>query len=447
MKRMHYFPYLGLRLLEDFIKGEKVTKHFFMLRRLKYADPELINQHKFDALKRLLNHAYLNVPLYKKLFADQDCCPDDIKSFEDFAQLPSLSREDIQGHTQDLISKTADIKSLRDGNSSGTTGRRLNFYYDAQAASAGRAAILIGWEMAGKCLGDRLTILWGNKIVVEEQWSTFGSRLKAKLYGTTRIPSYLITDETKLRQALNLMLKQKGGFLQSYTSSLYALALYAQKHGIKVEPKFDGILTTAETLFPHQREAIEEVFGPVYDGYGSHEILGIAYQCQERRGYHIVDPNVIFETEDFTGDLKEIVITDLWNYAFPFIRYRIGDLTSGKLSQCPCGCTWQRIERIEGRVTDALFTPQGGIFPITAIGFRVMRPYCPPIQQYQLAKVAHNKVVLRLQIKENQHLDLDMIKSLMEPNFKGIWQLEVLRVDKFEVGPSGKHKVVVDETA
>jgi phenylacetate-CoA ligase len=242
------------------------------------------------------------------------------------------------------------------------------------------------------------------------------------------------------------MLKQKGGFLQSYTSALYGIALYAQKHGIEVNPKFDGILTTAETLFPHQRRAIEEVFGPVYDGYGSHEILGIAYQCQERNGYHLIDPNVIFETEEFTGDLREIVITDLWNYAFPFIRYRIGDLMSGEMGPCSCGCTWRKIARIEGRVTDSLFTPQGGIFPITAIGFRVMKPYCPPIQQYQLAKVADNKVVLRLQIKENEHLDLDMIKSLMEPNFKDIWQLEVVRVDKFDVGPSGKHKVIVDET-
>jgi FMN-dependent NADH-azoreductase len=39
-----------------------------------------------------------------------------------------------------------------------------------------------------------------------------------------------------------------------------------------------------------------------------------------------------------------------------------------------------------------------------------------------------------------------MIKTLMEPNFLGIWQLEVVRVDKFKIGPSGKHKVIVDET-
>jgi hypothetical protein len=104
------------------------------------------------------------------------------------------------------------------------------------------------------------------------------------------------------------------------------------------------------------------------------------------------------------------------------------------------------IERIEGRVTDALFTPQGGIFPITAVGFREMRPYCPPIQQYQLAKVAHNKVVLRLQIEENKQLDLGIIKKAMEPYHKNTWDFDVVRVEKFEVGPSGKHKVVVDET-
>lgn len=443
---MNYYPYLGLRLLEDLIKGESVTKHFFRLRRHRYTDPEIIRNHKFDALKQLLNHAYQNVPLYKQMFAEQDCHPEDIKSFEDFAKLRSLSREDVQGHTQELISQTANKKSLKPRNSSGTTGIRLNFFHDTHSVSSARAAVLIGWEMAGKSLGDRLTTLWGNRMVVEEQWSTFGSRLKAKLYRNTRIPSYLIIDEKELKETLALMLKQKGGFLQGYSSSLYALALYAQKHGIEVDPQFDGILTTAETLFPHQRNAIEEVFGPVYDGYGSHEILGIAFQCQERNGYHLIDPNVIFETEKFTGDLHEIVITDLWNYAFPFIRYRIGDLMSGEMGPCPCGCTWRRVERIEGRVTDTLFTPQGGIFPISAIGFRVMRPHCPPIQQYQLAKVADNKLVLRLQIKENEQLDLNMIKSLMEPNFMGMWQFEVVRVDAFKAGPSGKHKVIVDET-
>ena len=443
---LYLSPYTGFRLVEDWLKGESVIKHLFRLERLKHADPEFIRNYQFNSLKRLLDQAYRHVPFYKKRFDELGILPGDIQSFEDYAQIPALTREEVQSHTEDLLSASADEKSLKKGNSSGSTGRRLNFYHDASARSAGRAAVLTGWRMAGKRLGNRLTTLWGNTIDVEEKWTRPGSRLKALIYRNARIPAYLLTNEIKVKEAFDIILKQKGGFLQSYTSSLYALALYAQSHGIQVEPKFDGVLTTAETIFPHQRKAIEEVFGPVYDGYGSNEILGMAYQCQERQGYHLMDPNIIFETADFSGEVKEIVVTDLWNFAFPFIRYRIGDLTSGELGPCPCGCTWRRIERIEGRATDAFTTPQGGIFPITASGFRELKPFFPPIQQYQLAKVAPNKIILRLQIQEDQPLDLGIIKSRMEPYYKDMFEFDVERVEKFEAGPSGKHKLIVDET-
>jgi len=444
---MSFSPYLVLRWLEDLAKRENVTKHYFRLRKLENADPEFLRAYKFNALRKLLRHVYLHVPFYKEKFRNLGLHPEDIKSFEDFSALPTLSREDIQKYGKDIVSDDVEMKSLRAGNSSGSTGRRINFYHDNEAYSAGRAAVLAGWEMAGKRLGDRFTTVWGNRPTVEEQWATPGSRLKARLYRNTRIPSYLLTDETKVRETLDLIRKQKGGFLQGYTSALFGLAVYAQNQGIRFDPKFDGVLTTAETLFPHQRQIIEEIFGPVYDGYGSHEILGIAYQCQKRDNYHVVEPNVLFETKDFAGDVKEIIVTDFWNYAWPLIRYQIGDLACGGFARCTCGCTWETIQRIEGRTMDVIHTPQGGLFPVTAFGFRELRPFCPPILQYQLAKVAHNKVVLRLQIERDKSVNLDDIKKLFEPYYRNIFEYDVERVEKFVLGPSGKHKVVVDETA
>ncbi|MFC2165488.1 hypothetical protein ACFLT2_10905 [Acidobacteriota bacterium] len=306
---------------------------------------------------------------------------------------------------------------------------------------------MIGWEMAGKGLGDRFTTLWGNIHTVEEKWSKSASRLKAKLYKNTRIPAYLLTDETKVIEAIDHMTSQKGGFLQGYTNALHALALYAQKHDIQFEPKFDGVLTTAETLFPHQRKTMEEVFGPVYDGYGSQEIMGIAFQCQERNGYHVVDPNVIFETIDFTGDIKEIVVTDLWNYAWPLIRYQVGDLTSGEISYCPCGCTWRAVKHIEGRTSDVVTTPNGGLLHLAGFAAGNFYHYLDFIDQFQFAKVAPNKVVLRLLIRENQSIDLDKMKSSLEPFYRNIsMELDIVKVENFEFGKSGKHKMLVDET-
>jgi phenylacetate-coenzyme A ligase PaaK-like adenylate-forming protein len=56
------------------------------------------------------------------------------------------------------------------------------------------------------------------------------------------------------------------------------------------------------------------VFGPVYDSYGCGEIYAVAYQCQERDEYHIIEPLVIVELEDIgLGEEKNILLTDLSN--------------------------------------------------------------------------------------------------------------------------------------
>ena len=47
----------------------------------------------------------------------------------------------------------------------------------------------------------------------------------------------------------------------------------SKEHNIEFERKFDGVFTTAEKLNPQNRAIIEEGLGPVYDCYGSREIL------------------------------------------------------------------------------------------------------------------------------------------------------------------------------
>ena len=104
---MKFTPYVAFRLMEDFVKRENVTGHMSRLRKYKYADPEILHNYKLKALKRLLKHAYQNVPFYKKRFENHGIHPEDIKSFDDFAQFPLLSREDIKKCGHDLLSTNA----------------------------------------------------------------------------------------------------------------------------------------------------------------------------------------------------------------------------------------------------------------------------------------------------------------------------------------------------
>jgi len=439
--------YTGLRFLEDAAKGESVTKHLLRLRRMKQADPEQIRDFQFKAMKKLIAYAYDNTVFYKQRFDKQGIHPEDIQSLDDFAQLKPVTRKDIQDHGIDIISREFRKEKLLTGQSSGSTGEPIVFYHDKQAYSAGRAAVLAGWELAGKKLGDKVITLWGNRDTIEHEWSTLGSQLKAKLHRDRRFPVDRFIEGRYFREILEVMTTQRGGFVFGYTQPIYMIACSAREQNIELEQKFDGVLTTAEKLLPNHRSMIEEVLGPVYDSYGSREILGKAYQCRERKGYHIVEPNLIFEAEDFRNGTKEVIVTDLWNYAWPLIRYKIGDLIAGDFGACECGCTWKTFDTVVGRVNELFVLPDGGILnPMFWVVSDLMK-HLFAVKQMQFAKVAENKFVFRLQLFEGQNASfLDDFREAVSTHFKGVSEVDVEIVDALPVGPSGKHKSVVDET-
>ena len=43
----------------------------------------------------------------------------------------------------------------------------------------------------------------------------------------------------------------------------------------------------------------------------------------------------------------------------PFIRYRTGDVTRPIRGACPCGRTFSRMAKVQGRTTDFIVTPDG----------------------------------------------------------------------------------------
>ena len=98
----------------------------------------------------------------------------------------------------------------------------------------------------------------------------------------------------------------------------------------------------------------------VYDKYGSREFSGIAYEDNSNSGHLIQMESYIVELikndrPAKPGEDGEIFITDLNNYNFPLIRYRIGDIAeavdNSNLSQYEI--QMDRIGNIKGR-TQAL---------------------------------------------------------------------------------------------
>ncbi len=120
----------------------------------------------------------------------------------------------------------------------------------------------------------------------------------------------------------------------AYTNPIYEFARFIEAEGLPV-PSLHSIVVGAEKLHAFQRQKIEEVFGVrVFETYGSREFMLIGAECEEHAGLHLSMDNLLVEVVDDegsptpTGEIGNVVVTDLFNYAMPFIRYVTGDLAT-----------------------------------------------------------------------------------------------------------------------
>jgi phenylacetate-CoA ligase len=151
----------------------------------------------------------------------------------------------------------------------------------------------------------------------------------------------------------------------AYVESAYELAQFIEQEGVEVHsPR--AIMTSAGTLHDHMREVIRRVFrAPVFNRYGSREVGDIACECEAHEGLHVSAPTHYVEilrsdgTPTDPGEVGEIVVTLLTNYAMPLIRYRIGDMGAWAESSCSCGRSWPLLAEVTGRVSDTFVTDDG----------------------------------------------------------------------------------------
>ena len=437
---------LGLQLF-DILKGYKVTAYYnFYLQTLKWNREEIEN-HQLVKLRQLLNHAYQNVPFYKKRF-DEINFDVNIKSLSDLENIPPLTREDIQNNFDELLDKKFDLSKCYKGSSSGSTGQPVFYYHDVDGSSSGIAANYFGWFLGGWEFGQSGITIWGNPRVVNVEWKRFTSKIKSRLFFRDKFPAYKLTETEKFNELIEILKQKNYSYIDGYTNAIYLLADYVYKKNIKLN-KFKQILTTGENLQDYQRAVIENVLGPVYDGYGCGEINGIAHQCKICKEYHIIEPHVIVESNDnISGEdgSSALLITDLTNYVMPLIRYQNGDmavLASGN----KCSIKYKSLHSISGRISDVIDLPGGGNLVVPSFFGSMLLKQVTNIKHYQIEKVSDDKIIINL-VLSNKLSDEDYKKisdSLYEYlGKKLLWEIKI--VDKIQVSKTGKFKLLVDRT-
>ncbi|MEP6913304.1 MAG: AMP-binding protein [bacterium] len=152
--------------------------------------------------------------------------------------------------------------------------------------------------------------------------------------------------------------------LGGYPSSLYLLALAYEKFGGSL--KLKAIMSSSETLFAWQRERIERAFGAkVFNWYGTGETCANVAECAEGELHLKLEHSAVEVLNDQNepcppGETGRFVSTGFDNYAFPLIRYDIGDeVTVAGNQAAKCGRGGLLLEKVLGFVDDYVFTSEG----------------------------------------------------------------------------------------
>lgn len=433
----------------DIIHNRKTLKFLHEFQKLRFLSREKIDEYQFRKLKKLLIHAEINVPYYRELFKEIGFSAKNFYHIEQFKNIPPLTREDLQKHWRELISKSHSTEKLSKGSSSGSTGKPVIYYKNNEAISAGHAANYLGWSFSGWNLNMKGLHIWGNPTTVNNEWKRFSSKLKAYVFRHHKFPAYILTEGDKFNALYYKLKKGQYDFIDGYTNAIYLLAEYMEKNNYQLPYKLKYVFTTAENLHQFQKKLIENLLAPVFDAYGCGEINGIAYQCHYCDAYHVIDPHVYLEFGEVMDEVgsKELYITDLDNYAFPFIRYKNNDLGIPCLKENSCKINFSRIQSISGRQSDVIKLSDGGTLSVPSFFGSMLLKEINGIKQYQIEKVSDDLLNIYL-VKTEAFCENDLIKMKLAIHeyLQNRIKYEIIFIDKIKTFPNGKYNLLIDRT-
>jgi phenylacetate-CoA ligase len=433
-----------------------VETHFAELSRSQWLPLEAMRELQEHKLRRLVRHAYQHVPYYRETLRRLHIAPEDIRTLDDLAKLPLLSKDDIRQHLDSgMLSDNHRQDEVLRITTSGSTGEPFVCCVDRAQLEFRWAATLRSQEWTGYRFGDRTLRLWHQTLGMDRS-QVIRERADAILSRRRFIPAYEMSSRNLA--ALCAEIREFGPVLvDGYAESFNFLAQYLQQRGHTLgkplSPSLRGIISSAQSLPEASRRIIEEAFGcPVFDKYGAREFSGIAYECEAHAGHHIVSEGYIVEVwkdgrRARPGEVGEILITDLNNYCLPFLRYRIGDLGEAMDESAPCACGrgLPRIGNIEGRV-QSIILGDGGRYLPSSFFLHLFKDYAAAIRHFQVVQEKPGELILKI-VKGERYTDetLHEVMTILQRFVGPGMRIALEFVDGIPLGRTGKRLAAISK--
>ena len=440
------YRHLLLPFFDGVVKRRQTMSHWRRAEQTQWLRRDELEQRQLDALRQLLAHADGTCSYYRDDWAARGLISTAVQSLDDFQQWPLITRETIRQNRL-AMRTTAAVQRMTKA-TGGSSGEPLQFDFDAGSNDRRTAMMWRGYNWAGGAPGTRQLYVWGTPVGNIPAWKRIKMDLHHR-FDNQRVLSCFEFTPDKMRRHFDEMNRYHADVIVAYTNPLYEFARYIEREGLKpVSP--NSIIVGAEKLHPFQRELIERIFGaPIFETYGSREFMLIAAECEKHCGMHLSMENLLVEVLNDDGSPTpagregNIVITDLFNYGMPFIRYLNGDRAIAGFENCSCGRGLPLLKQVVGRQLDTLDTPDGRKIPGEFFP-HLIKDY-PSIRRFQVIQETVKQITLKL-VVDGGNLTLaerDRLLTDIQKCTGTVVDVRFQLVDDIPLTKAGKLKVVV----
>src|SRR5690554_218486 len=363
---------------------------------------------QLQRMKKTLQHAYQNSPVYQKKFDEAGVHPDDFNTLEDLAKFPFTTKQDLRDNYPFGMFAVPQEQIVRVHASSGTTGQPTVVGYTQQDIQTWSDVVARSLRAAGLSAKDTIQVSYGYGLFT----GGLGAHYGVERLGATVIP--MSGGQTE-RQAQLIHDFKPTALMVTPSYCLNIIEALEKKFGTAKDCSIRTGIFGAEPWTNEMRKEIEERLGiDALDIYGLSEVMGpgVAMECLESKdGPTIWEdhfyPEIIHpETGEVLpdGELGELVFTTITKEGMPVIRYRTRDLTRLLPGTAR---TMRRMDKIVGRSDDMMIIRGVNVFP-SQIEEQILHiPQLIPNYQIHICKQGHlDTLHIRTEMRKDNAINM-----------------------------------------
>ncbi len=401
------------------------------IRAHQFLPAERQRARQLEAVRCLVRWAHETCPFYRERFQGMGAPDQALRNLADLPRLGVLTKSEFQANFPDRVAAAGFRSPLWQYVGSRGTANRIIVIHDFERRDRGLAADLVGLsedspyalgrhavfippdDCSTLCgpggmrsttplrhlgqmlrqgrLGDReaqsdlrglVMQRWIRRALVWESFGPEGTHPSAK----------------QLDQYIDRLHASRPVLLKALPEYLRGLARHSRVTGRPL-PRVPVVKPMGSLLASPVRDEIDQAFSTrTRSDYGSREMGTMAFDCRFRQGMHVLTDQFLIEVVRDgqpvpDGDLGQVLVTDLHNWATPLVRYQISDVGRLVTEPCPCGRLSPRLF-VEGRLEDTLVGSSGRWFSSEMLARWLYA--LPGIDEFQLVEDSSGRLELKV---------------------------------------------------